>query len=641
MIVKGILTELLKAIFSDNNIREAIEHLKTKKNVCDDEGIWLHSLDEYWKWNGCAIVELIKNNAYQPKLVHNKLIITGQGKHRIISMISSVDRLIVRAIHQVLQNELDSCFSNYSYAYREDKGVDAAIEKVSEYIGTGKEYVVEVDIKDFFDNIRQDKLINDVTKFIDDIALVNLLCKYISCDIEYDFEISRKNIGILQGNALSSLLSNIYMIEFDKWAESKGYSFVRFADNINIYIENMQDGYNILDEVIHKLNEMVLPVNETKKGVFNVFARRYLGYEFEKTESSILVKKKKRSNKFVYSHWHKSSLEKVNNDYFIVNDGILTKKDFSLLFENADKKVNIPVEVTDSINIYSDVVLNSTFLKMISQRNINVNIFDEYGRYQGSFYTNKQRNKMKMLVEQVKIYSDDKLRLDYAKKMDIASVHNMRCNLRYYKKQKLPPKLDEGIHYLGDGIVKMNECKTVNELMMEEARCRQKYYQCFNEIITNRDFELTVRTKRPPKDAINAMISLGNTYLYQKIAQMILRSSVDIRISFVHSATKRYESLNLDLADIFKPIIVDRVIFTMINKKMISVNKHFERNGEGVFLNSVGKSLFISELNNKMQQIITIGGRPYTYERVILTEIKKLEAAIEAKEKYKAYKYQM
>lgn len=99
-------------------------------------------------------------------------------------------------------------------------------------------------------------------------------------------------------------------------------------------------------------------------------------------------------------------------------------------------------------------------------------------------------------------------------------------------------------------------------------------------------FKFTVRSRRPPKDEINAMISFGNVYLYQKIAQMIHRTSVDIRISFVHSAMKRYENLNLDLADIFKPIIVDRVIYTLINKKMIVKDKHFQKEAQGAtFLN--------------------------------------------------------
>ena len=101
--------------------------------------------------------------------------------------------------------------------------------------------------------------------------------------------------------------------------------------------------------------------------------------------------------------------------------------------------------------------------------------------------------------------------------------------------------------------------------MLVEARARELYYRMINEIISNEDFHFTIRTKRPPKDPINALISFENVYLYNRIATEINKTSLDIRIGFVHFTTNRSQSLNLDLADIFKPIIVDRVIFSLIN----------------------------------------------------------------------------
>ena len=128
--------------------------------------------------------------------------------------------------------------------------------------------------------------------------------------------------------------------------------------------------------------------------------------------------------------------------------------------------------------------------------------------------------------------------------------------------------------------------------------------------------------------------------IHQRISQLIHRTSVDIRISFIHSAMKRYENLNLDLADIFKPIIIDRIIFSLINKKQISVEKHFMNNNGGIFLNTEGKKLFLNEFENKMNQIITLHEQPFTYERLIMNEIKKLEDSFLRETPYKAYKHQ-
>lgn len=188
----------------------------------------------------------------------------------------------------------------------------------------------------------------------------------------------------------------------------------------------------------------------------------------------------------------------------------------------------------------------------------------------------------------------------------------------------------------------MNQADSIENILLTEARCRQKYYRCFNEMIMNEEFCFTVRSRRPPKDEINAMISFGNVYLYQKVAQIIRRTSVDIRISFVHSAMQRYENLNLDIADIFKPIIVDRVICTLINKRMIIKDKHFQKEEQGAtFLNNEGKQIMLQELEHKMKQVVTVNVIKYTYERLIYQEIKNLENSFLKGQRYKPFKYQL
>lgn len=630
-------------ILEEKNINIAIEHLKAKKNTCGDDGIWLHDLEKYWQFNKDALINEIKQKNYIPQIVHEKIIITANGKHRKIVLVSSVDRMLLRAIMQALQNPVELGFSKHSFAYQRNKGVTEAVRTAAEYIEIGYEYVVEIDLKDFFERINHSILLGILRNTIVDNELYILLERYIVCRVESDYQLLQKNTGILQGSSLSPLLSNLYLSEFDKWMENQEYIFTRFADNINVYVENLQKGYFILEQTKQKLLEYSLEVNKEKTGVFSVFSRRYLGYVFEKAGSSVVVKKYKPRKMHVFTKWHKAAIEKIEHDYYIVNDGILTKKDFTVLFENEEKKIYIPVETTDSINIYSDIEINANFLQMLNHRSLNLNVYDRFGVYVGSFYANNQKNRMKCLMKQVEIYQDDKKRLLYARKMEIASIHNLRCNLKYYNKQHPTEFLKESIKKLTEGIQLMNEAGNIDVLLLIEARCRQKYYACFNEMIHDEDFHFVQRTKRPPKDEINAMISFGNVFMYQKIAQMIHKSCMDIRISFVHSAMKRYENLNLDLADIFKPIIVDKVICTLINKKMISAKKHFQNqeDPEGVYLNKEGKEILIQELEWKLKQIITVNRKQYTYERLMYREIRNLEKSFLEETKYIPFKYQM
>lgn len=178
-------------------------------------------------------------------------------------------------------------------------------------------------------------------------------------------------------------------------------------------------------------------------------------------------------------------------------------------------------------------------------------------------------------------------------------------------------------------------------MMLVEARARELYYRMFNEILSSGEFRYTTRTKRPPKDALNALISFGNVYLYNRIATEINKTSLDIRIGFVHSTTTRNQSLNLDIADIFKPIIVDRVIFSLINLRMINVDEHFETLDNGaVYLNSSGKRLFINALDDKVYEKQTEDNHPLSYETRIRNEVSKVFRLIIYDEKYKPYKYQ-
>lgn len=251
---------------------------------------------------------------------------------------------------------------------------------------------------------------------------------------------------------------------------------------------------------------------------------------------------------------------------------------------------------------------------------------------------NNRRN-IKTELKQLRIYDSDKERLAMARKLEMASISNIRANLKYYQRRKNSTELQENADKMSVYIKQMNEASSVAGLMLIEAQARQKYYQCFNYIIENSDFKFEKRTRRPPQDQINAMISFGNTLLYQRIANEINRTSLDIRIGMVHAAGTRPESLNLDLADLFKPILVDRTIFTLINRKMLNKSDFIEVENDGIYISATGKKTFIREFENKLYQKVNVEGQERTYDFLIKREIQNIKKYIETDEKYKPYKY--
>ena len=267
-------------------------------------------------------------------------------------------------------------------------------------------------------------------------------------------------------------------------------------------------------------------------------------------------------------------------------------------------------------------------------------MFGKYGEYIGCFYTIYHLDSAKTILKQAQVYNDMSRRIEVARKIEIASLHNYRENLRYYFRRKKNEKLKTAIDYISECINEMKTCEKPEGLLLIEARAKQKYLQCLDIMIDNQDFVFQKRTRRPPLNEVNALISFGNVFLYQRIATEIRKTALDIRIGFVHATNKRSETLNLDIAEIFKPIIVDRAIFTIIHNMQISSNEHFEKNEEGaVWLNKTGKRIFIQELEKKLYQKVKIDGMSRTYDTIIKDEIQKIVHVIKDDAKYKPYKY--
>ena len=198
----------------------------------------------------------------------------------------------------------------------------------------------------------------------------------------------------------------------------------------------------------------------------------------------------------------------------------------------------------------------------------------------------------------------------------------------------------DGIDGLTAISAEMAVAKDIDELLLLEARARQLYYTMFNEIMRDPSFAFVKRTRQPPRDRLNSLISFGNTYLYNRIATEINKTAMDIRIGFLHSTNKRSQSLNLDIAEIFKPLIVDRAVFTLVNKRKIDAAEHFrESDNGGIYLNEDGRRLLIHELDAKVYQKQAESGQARTYDSRIRNEVRKMLRFVCYDEEYKPYKY--
>ena len=323
-------------------------------------------------------------------------------------------------------------------------------------------------------------------------------------------------------------------------------------------------------------------------------------------------------------------------NYYITQPGRLRRKDNTLYLEPENApRIPIPVEDIDALYFYGELDLNTRLLNFLSQKHIAFHVFNYYGYYAGSYYPREYLNSGSLLVKQVQHYENASKRMVIAHEFVESAVFNMLRILRYHTNRG--KDCNAQIEAIETNLAESRTAKNTNELMGYEGIIRDTYYTAFNTILTLKTpFEKRVR--RPPDNPINALISFGNSMTYSACLTEIYRTQLNPTISFLHEPGDRRFSLSLDLAEIFKPLIVDRIIFRLFNRKQLNESKHFETNVDGCYLNETGRKLFIAEFDEQLKQTVSHRRlkRHVSYQRLIRLECYKLIKHLVDMEPYQA-----
>ncbi|MEM4719782.1 MAG: type I-B CRISPR-associated endonuclease Cas1b [Candidatus Pacearchaeota archaeon] len=325
---------------------------------------------------------------------------------------------------------------------------------------------------------------------------------------------------------------------------------------------------------------------------------------------------------------------KVN--FFITKDGILKRKQNTVYFINKEVKRILPIEKIYTIYAHGRISFSSGVVAYLSKYGVPIHFFGKYGNYEGSFYPKETLLSGEVLVKQAQHYLDNVKRFELAKEIISGMADNIKLNLQYYERNE--KNLSEEIAKIEMLSQKISEYETINELMAIEGNIWSNYYQSFSKFLPEK-FELGERTRRPPNNMLNCMISFGNSLLYGSIITEIYNTQLNPTISFLHEPSERRFSLALDISEIFKPLIVDRIIFKLINLKMINEND-FVQEMNSCLLNENGKKLFLKEYDEKLKTTIkhrTLK-KNVSYQRLIRLECYKIIKHLIGMKKYSAFR---
>lgn len=311
-------------------------------------------------------------------------------------------------------------------------------------------------------------------------------------------------------------------------------------------------------------------------------------------------------------------------NYYILSEGILKRKENTIYFVNEKGKKPIPINKVYSIYAYGQITFSSQVMSLLSKNGVPIHFFNYYGFYSGSYYPRETLLSGDLLVKQADYYLNIQKRLELAKLFVEGAANNILKVLAYYKIE----------NNIKETLSELNSTNKITEIMNIEGRIRSEYYSKFDEILPD-DFKMEGRSRQPPKNMINSVISFGNSMMYSTVLTELYNTQLNPTISYLHEPSERRFSLSLDLSEIFKPIFVDRLIFYMVNKRMLS-KKDFNEDLNCCLLNDKGRNKFIKEYNKRLEKTIKHKKlkKNVSYQRLIRLEAYKLKKHILGIEKY-------
>lgn len=331
----------------------------------------------------------------------------------------------------------------------------------------------------------------------------------------------------------------------------------------------------------------------------------------------------------------------MKKTYYLFNPGRMSREDNTLKYTPVsedgviEKPRFLPIETVAELYIFGSLDTNSALYNFLGKHSVPVHFFDYYEHYTGSFMPKEYLLAGKMQIEQTKTYMSLKKRLPIAKSFVEGAAVNILKNLQYY--QRRGKDLSNTIDQIVSLRSTIENATEIAELMGTEGNIRKCYYDAFDVILN--DFEMGSRTKQPPQNEVNALISFGNMMCYTVCLSQIYHTQLNPTISFLHEPGYRRYSLALDIAEIFKPLLVDRVIFSVLNKKQIT-SKDFVIEVNKCVLKEAARKTFVKAFEEKLTETIAHRtlNKHVSYKHLIKLECYKLTKHILNMEPYQPFK---
>lgn len=576
----------------------------------------------------------------------------SSGK-RLIGIPTVRDRIVQRLLLQELYLPLEETLTDSSYAYRPNRGIQTAVQHFASYYQSQPTWVIKADIERFFDNLCWALLLTD----LEQLQLEPIVLQLIEQQLKSGIVIAGRRInpskGVLQGAVLSGALANLYLNEFDQLCLSYGMNLVRYGDDFVIACNSLLEANRHLEQIRTWLREIYLQLQPEKTHIFPPNEEfTFLGYQFAKGEvyappppeikegdwilndSGVpyfrskprplgkVISRPPKTCSIVKSFWTRQEPNPEHywsepmTTLYVTDQGAYLKvrhQQFQV-FYNEELRCQVPVNRVSHIVLFGCCNLSHGAVSLALQRRIPVMFLSHQGRYFGRLQTEGMAE-IEYLALQVQRSLDPIFVRRQAESIVLGKLHNSRILLQRLNRRKKnrTEEAAKAIEGLAELMKKVPTAESIEVLLGYEGQGAHLYFQAFGTLLSE-PFVFEKRTRRPPTDPVNSLLSLGYTLLHQNIYSLVQAVGLHTHFGNLHTPRKNHPALVSDFIEEFRAPIVDSLVTYVVNSQILILDDFTPPDARGgVYLHPDALKKFLKHWQEKMQKQVT---HPHTGYKV-------------------------
>ncbi|MEL6469051.1 MAG: CRISPR-associated endonuclease Cas1 [Cyanobacteria bacterium J06623_4] len=548
---------------------------------------------------------------------------------RLIGLSTVKDRIVQRYLLQSIYPRLEAAFSNRSFAYRPGLSIYSAVDEVMKRYGPQPAWVIKADIQQFFDNLAWGVLLGQLERLKIAPGQVRLIEQQLKAGMVLQGQFYRPNRGVVQGGILSGALANLYLSEFDRRCQAAGIPLVRYGDDCVAVCQSYLQATRFLGMMHDWLEDIYLVLNPEKTRIVAPDEGfTFLGHEFQaqKVVAPVRTWSSKKREKTAakpalrpaYGPPKACSIVKRPKRKITVNkneywrDGMTTlyvteqgaylrvrHQQFQVFCER-ELRISIPANNITHVVLFGACTVSHGAVRLALQRRIPLLYLSNKGRYFGRLETTGQA-KIDYLIAQVAKCQDEAFVRQQAQNIVVGKLHNSRKLLMRLNQRRKTELASKAIKEIAALIKKVATAETVEVMMGYEGHGANLYFRAYGSQLRE-PFRFEKRTRRPPTDPTNSLLSLGYTLLSQNVHAMTEASGLHTHFGNLHTPRPNRPSLVCDLVEEFRAMVVDSLVAYLINSKIYSEEDFTPPDGRGgVYLHPDGLKRFLKHWEEKLQ----------------------------------------